>query len=1032
MIDFIGQTLGQYRIEALLGSGGMGQVFRGVHQQLNRPAAIKVMQAQLAANPDFRSRFLQEARSAAVLRHPNIVEIYDFGEQAGTLFLVMELMTDGSLGSMLRHNVGQPLPLLLGLDLVRQAANGLAAANAMHMVHRDIKPDNLLLIRLGGAAQGSASYVLKISDFGLARLAQGGILTTTGMPMGTLAYMSPEQCQGKPLDGRSDLYSLGIVLYEVVTGYQPFQINDFSDALQKHVNALPPPPSQNLPPGLQEIMLRCLAKRPEERYASGAELSAALQQVLAQLGWQSITPPVPSPVQFAAAQPTAFQSPSPDGAPPPIVSTLATYTTLPRVRVLDQSGQTLQVVEVKSQGLIIGRQSSNDIPLPSEAISRSHLRVAWDGRQVSVTDLGSSNGTWLGDVRLLPQVSQVWEERQMIHLGPFWLRLEGPSPLGTQTVQRAEAQLTGRRTTGIPGAPTVSTMVRSGRIGMAVTPKSLTITPGQPASFQVTLTNVGDIVDWFATTVEGVPQEWVQGTGQEVQLNPGMQETVDLSVMVARSPANLAQEYPVTIRSRSRKQPDESGIIQARWNVLPFKEDALRLEPRRASGRGSASYAAIVQNNGNILARYELSGEDDEQMMAYEFGANPLDLLAGQEARIPLTVRTRRRWIGREQRQPFQLHARPAGNSLPLTAPGELVNKALLPAWLLPIVGVVAAVGIVLAALLGPLHPGSPPVTGVNTSTVTPKLGLSPALQSSPTLASSPTGGSSPTTTPSPTVTPSPTPPVLPGNAWTLQTSGTPNTLNSVAWSNSKSEYVAVGVSGTILSSTDGSSWTIQSSGTSHSLNSVIWTGSQYIAVGDAGTILTSPDGAAWTPQTSASNDFFESIASSQSLIVAIGSGGSILTSTDGISWTAQNSPATTLTSVIYTGNQFIVVGDGIYSSPDGLTWNTVPSSGASSVFNSVAFSGSKYVAVGSAIYTSSDAFTWSSQTAGTSNQLISVTWTGTRFLVVGASGTILTSPDGSTWTGQHSGTTYSLHAAASSGKQYVVVGSSGAILTSP
>ena len=152
------------------------------------------------------------------------------------------------------------------------------------MVHRDIKPDNLLLNRLSEAGQGGEQYVLKISDFGLARLAESG-LTTTGMPMGTLAYMSPEQCQSKKLDGRSDLYSLGIVLYEVVTGYQPFQINDFSEALDKHVNIPPPPPSRErpgLPPGLEEIILRCLAKKPEERYATGTELVSALQRVMSE------------------------------------------------------------------------------------------------------------------------------------------------------------------------------------------------------------------------------------------------------------------------------------------------------------------------------------------------------------------------------------------------------------------------------------------------------------------------------------------------------------------------------------------------------------------------------------------------------------------------------------------------------------------------------------------------------------------------------------------------------------------------------
>ena len=195
--DFIGQTLGQYRIEAPLGSGGMGQVYRGVHRLLNRPAAIKVMQAHLAANTDFRARFLREAQSAAALKHFNIVEIYDFGEQDGHLYLVMELMTDGSLHTLLRRTTGQPLPLALGLDLVQQAAKGLAAAQALNMVHRDIKPDNLLLNRQSEAGQGGEQYVLKISDFGLARLVQGGCLPARVFPWARWPTCHPSSVKAK-------------------------------------------------------------------------------------------------------------------------------------------------------------------------------------------------------------------------------------------------------------------------------------------------------------------------------------------------------------------------------------------------------------------------------------------------------------------------------------------------------------------------------------------------------------------------------------------------------------------------------------------------------------------------------------------------------------------------------------------------------------------------------------------------------------------------------------------------------------------
>ena len=298
MADLIGQTLGAYRIESQLGAGGMGEVYRGTHTRLNRPAAIKVLHANQAADPTFQARFLREARAAAALSHPNIVEVFDFGEENGASYLVMELVPDGSLRTLLRQRPsGQGWTLGLGIDLVRQAAEGLAYAHEHGMVHRDIKPDNLLLQRLGPpSANGDAErYQLKISDFGLARLVDdAGELTATGMVMGTPTYMSPEQCQGAELDGRSDLYSLGVVLYEVATGTPPFRVKSLSEAVFKHISATPPRPREiqpDLPPALDDIIMRCLEKNPANRIATGTELTMALNGILGPADMQTIVTP---------------------------------------------------------------------------------------------------------------------------------------------------------------------------------------------------------------------------------------------------------------------------------------------------------------------------------------------------------------------------------------------------------------------------------------------------------------------------------------------------------------------------------------------------------------------------------------------------------------------------------------------------------------------------------------------------------------------------------------------------------------------
>src|SRR5579859_161184 len=341
MSELIGQTIGNYQIEALLGSGGMGRVYRARHIHLDRLAALKVMHDNLASDPGFEARFRQEAKAIAALQHPNIVEVYDFGKQGDRCYLVLELLTDGSLRALLQGmaGAGQAWPLLDGLDLVRQAAEGLAYAHDQGMVHRDIKPDNMLLKRPGGAA--ASRLILKITDFGLARLAAGSVMTATGATMGTPAYMSPEQCQGLALDGRSDIYALGVVLYELATGYLPFAVKTMSEAVYKHVNTPPAPPRQlrpDLPVPLEDIILRCLAKQPAARFASAADLaqalaaqlhapSVALQQATIMTRVPAATPPTPP-----APGATVLAAPTGSAAPP--IRSLAGPAAAPRIQVL--------------------------------------------------------------------------------------------------------------------------------------------------------------------------------------------------------------------------------------------------------------------------------------------------------------------------------------------------------------------------------------------------------------------------------------------------------------------------------------------------------------------------------------------------------------------------------------------------------------------------------------------------------------------------------------------------------------------------
>ncbi len=715
MTELIGQTIGHYRIEAVLGAGGMGQVFRARHIHLDRPVALKVMHAGLAHDSGFQARFRQEARAIAALQHPNIVEVYDFGEQNGLMFLVMELLIDGSLRSLMQKHAraGTPWPLTLAIDLVRQAAEGLAYAHGQGMVHRDIKPDNMLLRAVSGPPAGR--YALKITDFGLARMAEGATMTATGTAMGTPAYMSPEQCQGAHVDLRSDIYALGVVLYEVTTGYLPFTATTLSEAAYKHVFVAPTPPRQvraDLPPDLEEVTLRCLAKRPEERYASATDVARALQAVLGRpdptlvhatvMAHPNETPPLVSPqgaVPTAAhpgpgippteavPHPTAMAQSG--GTLPPAIPSLAGVSALPRIQVRDSGGNLLRVVDLTSDGVTVGRQATNTIVLESEAVSRAHLRVDWDGRQVMVTDLGSSNGTLLGATRLPARTAQVWGWREVVRVGPFWLRLEPPAQTATQGDALLQQMLQARPTftpqAGVTRAmPTgmVTASISTGRIGVVLDDQTLTLTPGQPAPLRLTLANLGTVVDHFSVEVDGAPAEWVRQPADATQLMPGVQAPVVLTVTAPRTPESRAGDYQVTLRVRSRENPAEVGVAQGRWTVLPFAAPALELTPKRASGRGQAVFTTTLRNTGNAPIRCALRAEDDEHALRYRFDPPEVTLEPGAEVKVPTIVQGRRRWFGREQMRNFTVGAAIAGSEGPVVASGQFIQLPIIPAWM--------------------------------------------------------------------------------------------------------------------------------------------------------------------------------------------------------------------------------------------------------------------------------------------------------------------------------------------------------------
>lgn len=302
MVSLIGRTVGKYRIVEQLGQGGMAEVYKAYQSNLDRHVALKLMHPHLAETEDFRERFEREAKHVASLQHPNIIQVYDFDVQDGLSYMVMEFVDGATLKTRLEelHAKDRTLPLDEAVSVLKDVAAALAYAHERGMVHRDVKPANVLLDRFGRVF---------LTDFGIAKILAGPDHTASGLVMGTPAYMSPEQGLGRAGDERSDIYSLGIMLYEMATGSIPYSADTPVAVMIKQINDPLPIPSRlrpELPSAIEAIILKAAAKDPAQRYQTAHELIVDLE------AWESAQATrvagVPRALD-AAASPQATVSP---------------------------------------------------------------------------------------------------------------------------------------------------------------------------------------------------------------------------------------------------------------------------------------------------------------------------------------------------------------------------------------------------------------------------------------------------------------------------------------------------------------------------------------------------------------------------------------------------------------------------------------------------------------------------------------------------------------------------------------------------
>ncbi len=632
--------VGQYRIEARLGDGGMGSVYRATDINLNRQVALKLMHQHIARNPEFRARLTNEARIAAKLDHPSIVKIFAFGGLESELYIAMEYISGGNLRAHLRRlqSMNKYLPMSQALQIAAQIAEALHYAHQRNIIHRDVKPGNIILKPTDKPEfEIDAPFRAVLTDFGLVKVIEGDKITQTGTTMGTPVYMSPEQCAGKPVEGASDLYGLGVVLYEMLTNNAPFRFKNLAEAIAAHLNGQLPPSVQDLRPSIPGtiagIVAKTMAKEPNERYTNGNEMAAALRSAQiamadlpTQLSGQGVALPASQPVADIAGvvdlQPDSF----PQGVE----------------LAITVGGRENSRVKLTRPLIRIGRDRNNDIVLPAEGVSRHHVSLQASETDWFAEDLGGINGTFMGGIRLPAKVPTRVTMGNAIQVGPYTLTLH--MPVGEKNEMDSDSFMEAIRTpTGLQSASLSEQVTEfhtptptASNLALFLTQEHITIEPGQRNRLPVEIVNRGSVADRVSLRVRGIPDSWARLPGAFEDVPAGGSVQLDIGILPPRSPQTASGNHRFRVEVISQQQADGMVAATGTIEILPFSAFAARLEPQTAELPATAQ--VHIQNQGNMPLNINVVGRDSTGRLSFKGETGRVVLPAGDEATVPIVV----------------------------------------------------------------------------------------------------------------------------------------------------------------------------------------------------------------------------------------------------------------------------------------------------------------------------------------------------------------------------------------------------------
>jgi serine/threonine protein kinase len=663
----IGHTInGRYRLESLLGDGGMGTVYRAYDVNLDRQVALKLMHAHFARQEEFRARLIQEARTAAQLDHPSVVQIFDFGDSPEGLFIAMEFVNGGSLRDHLRRlqRMRKFLPLAQSLQIGAQIAEALDYAYRRGIVHRDIKPGNIMLKRLNRPDEPDEQpFRALLTDFGLVKLQEGSQLTQSGTTLGTPTYMSPEQCQGDKLDGRADLYALGVVLYELFTNRLPFEFKTLSDAIAVHSRGEMPTPAReirsDIPAIIDTILVRSLAKNPDDRYADGAEMADALRSAMVALEG--------APTQIMLREEMNILERIAE--PPP-----------GHELIINTPGHPPSTVPLTQAVITLGRHADNEIVLPAEGVSRHHSRLQATALGWELVDLGGINGTFLNDRRLRADDPTPVAPGSRMRIGPYELTLQGPEiavfEQEAPTFQQSKPSL-GSTTPQM----TPTQIATSEPLGLFLPSDHINVDPGQQVQFKVEVVNRSPVDDRVSLRVHGLPGNWASPPGEFRNLPAG--ETIQLVITIRppkhRSTPTGRQRFRIELVSQ--QHPTVKVGTSASLIIGTFVAFEANLEPSQVRLPGSVTVS--VHNTGNAPGDFSVVARDRQGGLRFRGERGRIRLQPGQVANVELALESERTsWLGSGELFPFEVAVASAVGGRQ-TMSGEAQTGSSIPPWLM-------------------------------------------------------------------------------------------------------------------------------------------------------------------------------------------------------------------------------------------------------------------------------------------------------------------------------------------------------------